>query len=279
MSNPVYWFAFTWNCQDEQDEAKFAELYDDFICDLKENPRKLKFVFQLERGEETKRLHYQGFVHIQESDKKTRIETMRSELVNGKPERNGLFVSICSANGKSALERYCMKSETRVNGPWADRLIYMGQDLPSTLWPWQLEAKHILTGPMERRKIYWWWSMNGNNGKSIFAKYMKYYFDIPKITFGKCSDLLSLVAKQPNKKAYVFDLSRTKSRDIDMDEIYSAIENIKNGHFVNTKYEVEEILMLPPHIMVFANYPPDTSKLSSDRWIIRDLDNMVHITV
>lgn len=278
MSNPLKWFAFTWNKKDEQSDEEFSTLYDDFICELKENHRKLKFIFQLERGEGEGRLHYQGYIHIQIEDKKTRVETLRSELVSGKKEREGLFLRICSTNGRHSLENYCMKNETRVMGPWADKLIYMGQDLPKELWPWQLEAKAILTGPMETRKMYWWWSFNGNNGKSIFAKYMKYYHDIPKITFGKCSDLLNLVSKQPNKPGYIFDLSRTKSRDIDMDEIYSAMENIKNGHFVNTKYEVEEILMLPPHIMVFANYPPDTSKLSADRWKIRDLDNMCHIT-
>lgn len=264
MSNPVFWHAFTLNKTDNQDDEKFSTIYSELKDDLHEISE--KFVFQLEKGEETGRLHYQGYIHLKE---KQRSESLRNKLLNG--DRSGLYISPCSENGKLALQRYCMKADTRVAGPWADKNIYMGQDLPTQLYGWQLEIKKILTGPMEHRKIYWYYDEIGGIGKSIFAKYMKFHHDIPKITFGKTSDLLNLVSKQQNKPGYIFDLSRTKSRDIDMDDIYSAMENIKNGHFVNTKYEVEEILMLPPHIIVFANYAPDTSKLSKDRWVIKDL--------
>lgn len=263
MSNPIFWHCFTLNHVDGQDEQEFRSLYTDLQDDLR--PICEKFVFQLERGEQG-RLHYQGFIHLKE---KQRSSTLRSTLLTAK--RQGLYIAACSDAGKAAASRYAMKADTREDGPWADKNVYMGQDLPTKLYEWQEDVRKILLGPMEDRKIYWYYDHEGNLGKSKFAKYMKFHHDVPKITFGKCSDLLNLVTKQQNKKAYIFDLSRTKSREIDMDEIYSAMENIKNGHFINTKYEVEEVLMLPPHICVFANYRPDTSKLSSDRWIIRQL--------
>jgi len=264
MSNHIFWHCFTLNKSENQTEDEFKELYSQLQEDLR--PLCEKFIFQLERGEQEGRLHYQGFIHLKE---KRRCDTLRNLLLSD--ERRGLYISPCSEQGKSAAARYCLKADTRIAGPWADKEIYMGQDLPSKLYTWQENIRKILLGPMEDRKIHWFWDTEGGMGKSKFSKFMKFHHEIPKITFGKCSDLLNLVSKQPNKKGYIFDLSRTKSREIDIDEIYSAIENIKNGHFVNTKYEVEEILMMPPHIVVFANYPPDTTKLSSDRWIIQEL--------
>lgn len=101
---------------------------------------------------------------------------------------------------------------------------------------------------------------------------MSFHHKVPKLTFGKASDLLNLVAKMKGRRGYIFDCSRTVPKDQSMDDIYCAMENIKNGHFTNTKYETEEILMDPPHIICFSNWLPDLSKLSRDRWIVVDLE-------
>ena len=49
-------------------------------------------------------------------------------------------------------------------------------------------------------------------------------------------------------------------------ELYSAFEGIKNGMFVNYKYETQQVLMDPPHVVCFSNEVPDVSALSQDRW-------------
>lgn len=54
---------------------------------------------------------------------------------------------------------------------------------------------------------------------------------------------------------------------------YSAIEEIKNGMFFNGKFESSMVMFNTPHIVIFANFLPDTSKLSKDRWVIENISN------
>ena len=52
---------------------------------------------------------------------------------------------------------------------------------------------------------------------------------------------------------------------------YEIIEEIKNGHFYNTKYVPEARVFDNPHVVCFSNSYPDKTKLSADRWDIIDL--------
>jgi hypothetical protein len=64
----------------------------------------------------------------------------------------------------------------------------------------------------------------------------------------------------------IFDLSRTKPPNVLMDTMYSTIENVKNGIFTSVKYEPETYVGSIPHVVVFANFFPDLTSLSIDRW-------------
>lgn len=56
---------------------------------------------------------------------------------------------------------------------------------------------------------------------------------------------------------------------------YSALEAVKDGLVCNMKsFKNGSKIFNPPHVYVFANYPPDTSVLSKDRWNIINLDYM-----
>jgi hypothetical protein len=50
---------------------------------------------------------------------------------------------------------------------------------------------------------------------------------------------------------------------------YQGIEEIKNGMFFNTHYEAKMVCYDSPHVVVFANFEPDLSKLSRDRWVLK----------
>lgn len=67
----------------------------------------------------------------------------------------------------------------------------------------------------------------------------------------------------------IFDLSRTQAEKIDA--IYMAMEQFKNGRIFSPKYHSATKVFRTPHVVVFANYPPDLSKLSQDRWDIEEL--------
>jgi len=90
------------------------------------------------------------------------------------------------------------------------------------------------------------------------------YADICNIAFNTNWDITTMV---------IFDLPRTNEGKIS----YSALEKIKDGFITNTKYETGAIAFNKPHVVVFANFPPDlTSRdgnltLSADKWITYEI--------
>lgn len=52
---------------------------------------------------------------------------------------------------------------------------------------------------------------------------------------------------------------------------YEALENIKDMYFYSGKYEGGMVCGNCPHLFVFSNETPDYSKLSKDRWVVREI--------
>jgi len=52
---------------------------------------------------------------------------------------------------------------------------------------------------------------------------------------------------------------------------YGAMEKIKNGFYMSSKYESKPIIRNCPHIICFANFEPDYDKLSQDRWKVHNI--------
>jgi len=219
--------------------------------------------FQLEDTKDN--LHFQGYANLNE---KIRPKTLAKALND---TFKGIEVQACSNAGKRELQKYCMKADTRVAGPWADRKIYMGQDLMPKLFKWQEKLKNYLLGEVNDREILWIVDEQGCSGKSKFCKYMSFHHKTLKLTYGDAKDLLNLVSKNPCRSAYLFDLTRTKPQAFSTQDLYSAIESVKDGHFINTKYETEEVMMSIPHVVVFSNQWPNRENMSDDRWNVQPL--------
>ena len=143
----------------------------------------------------------------------------------------------------------------------------MGQDLPGELWDWQQEVKErCMSSSADDRVINFIIDLKGNMGKSKFCKYMCYHHGALMLPWGRTGDILNLVVKKGAKEIYLFDLSRSKPQDWAKDDISAAMEQIKNGHIVNMKYETNDFMMCPPHVWCFSNSPPNLSSMSLDRW-------------
>lgn len=144
----------------------------------------------------------------------------------------------------------------------------------SVLRLWQQNLKTLLEGPTDPRKIHWLWESRGNVGKSWMANYLGALMGATILTSGKKVDMAYIYAQKPTP-IVVFDLSRVmeagEGRQHFLDGTYSLAEDLKNGRVVSTKYESKTVFFPSPHVIFFANFPPDLSKWSEDRYDIREL--------
>lgn len=258
----VYHISFRWSvpCDDQKYDVIIAQvcsrLFDKYIYQLENSRSDEKY--------ERDNYHYQGFGHLRDKRRPQAVKQLAISL-NGLV--NGIEMSAASTPGIEALKSYCLKAATRIRGPWHDGSVYIGEDLIVRLFPWQEQIKNDITAcKADDRAINVLVDDKGNIGKSAFCKYMCWHHKIPVLGWGKTGDILHLVSKMPNRSAYIFDLSRSKPQDWGKDDICAAMEGIKNGLFVNTKYECSQVVMKVPHIWIFTNHIPNISAMSRDRW-------------
>ncbi len=134
--------------------------------------------------------------------------------------------------------------------------------------PFQQEILKIVKGIPCDRKIFWYFG-EGNIGKTQFCKYLSHHHDAICLS-GKGADVRNGVVEY--KKIHgdtpglvLFPIPRSYNTEY---LSYEALENIKDMYFYSGKYEGGMINGNAPHLIVFANEPPDISKMSGDRWEI-----------
>lgn len=200
--------------------------------------------------------HLQGFIHAK---KRLRpFEAFSNKNIHWEKARS-----------PSHARAYCTKDDTATGNYILDTVEPL--DLIKPDRPWQLEILQLISNKPDYRHIYWYWDSIGNTGKSAFTKYLCAKHEALCVS-GKSSDCKYAIVKwHEEKKKYpkivIFDIPRTNIDYIN----YEAIESIKNGCFFSGKYECTQVLMNSPHIIIFANCPPQAFKLSNDRWIITNL--------
>lgn len=74
-------------------------------------------------------------------------------------------------------------------------------------------------------------------------------------------------AKKP-PTCLIWDLPRITKNHLSV----ATLEKVKDGCFYSPKYESIMVLFNPPHVIVFANCPPDLGSMSADRWKVTCLD-------
>lgn len=180
-----------------------------------------------------------------------------------------------------ALKNYVKKAEThdgkiRVETPTKTFLRAKTDPLSGKLLHnFQKKILKQLEEKPDDRSIFWYWEKHGNIGKTSLCKHLVMKYSDILLLSGKSSDMKYGVAKyvhdNDGPKAILIDLTRSRECYVS----YEGIEEVKNGIFYNTKYESGMVTYDSPHVIIFANFEPDVTKLSLDRWKIyniRDLD-------
>lgn len=140
------------------------------------------------------------------------------------------------------------------------------------LYSWQNNIIDLLKTNPDNRTINWYWENKGGVGKTTFQKYIFGRFDKVVVLSGKGSDMKNGVleyfkATQSLPKIIIVNIPRCNQKYIS----YSGLEEIKDMFFYSPKYEGGMICGESPHVLVFANQPPDYGEMSDDRWKVVEL--------
>lgn len=133
--------------------------------------------------------------------------------------------------------------------------------LPLPYRPFQQDLIDLAQTTPHPRNIVWIYDKTGNAGKSDLATHLMCNNGFLVLSNAKSAD----IAYVWNGQHVIFDYSRSQQEVIN----YSVIEDIKNGRIFSPKYESGIKLFSKPHIFVFANFEPDLSKMTEDRWDVR----------
>lgn len=134
---------------------------------------------------------------------------------------------------------------------------------------WQQEVYKGLY-KQNNRKIMWIHDKLGGNGKSVLANYLIDNKSALLVDSGKVADV---AYAYNNEEVIIFDLPRcTLDADGKDWTPYRIMEMFKNGRIFSPKYQSCMKRFKPCKVIVLANFLPDVSKLSLDRWDVKDLD-------
>jgi len=250
--NPQHWFIWTIkHTGDIEDELQ-----------VKLGAWCSHFCFQLERGEESGYLHYQGVMRLV---KRTRWTAALKLL----PE--GTHLEIVKSYKDAWL--YCQKDETRVRGPWtkmpeaeAHLLVHEWPEarrpIPTEWYPWQKEVLDIVAELPDERTVVWVYDETGGKGKTTLGHEICRNYDGIVIE-GKKGDVLCMASEKWHR-VWLVCMDRDMSPS---DAPYGAIEKLKDGLYMNGKYETKSVIEeRMSHVVVLANCKPIMGKLTKDRW-------------
>ncbi|AUM61769.1 Rep [uncultured virus] len=241
------WF-FTLNNFDQGDVSFFTDTLDTE-----------KYAFQHEVGENGTH-HLQGVIYFKNATHFNAMKELHSKVHWEKTK--------CL---KNAIGYCCDPSKRAVPGDiWVK-----GWSLPkplkiiSELRPWQEQVINLINQEPDERTINWFWEPHGNTGKTVLIKYiLSKYKNVHYFSGGKASDIAFQIIKNKwDPEICIFGLPRTAEGAVS----YNALEQLKDGLVFSPKYEGGTKIFNSPHVIVFANWKPDTSKLSEDRWNVVEL--------
>lgn len=155
-----------------------------------------------------------------------------------------------------------------------DRNEQLLEEYKDTEWkPWQQDVLCELDKDPDPRKVSWYWEPDGNAGKSYLTRYLVLKHQVI-IACGKKADVfhqvLTFCQKHPHSlgpRVVILDIPRSGREWIN----YGILESLKDGVLYSGKYEGGQVVIARPHVVCFANFPPDEMAMSQDRWSVTQI--------
>lgn len=221
-----------------------------------------KFVFGEEVGE-SGTPHLQGYMEFKNS-------TKWSTLCNGCEA----FKRAWATKAKGSLNNnyaYTSKDGKFHYGGFEPKKVNYKEDIEE-FYEWEKEILNIIANPPDKRSIHYFWEEAGCAGKTTFQKYLFTHYPNVVVLSGKATDMKNGIVQYMNGGKETPDIVLINIPRCSQDFVsWEGIESIKDMFFFSGKYEGGMVCGMCPHVLVFANEPPNLSKLSDDRWVVREI--------
>jgi len=238
-----------------------------------------KWTFQKEKGTKAGYLHLQGRVSL-----RVRVRLPGAvSLFNQQWGTGWGKMSVTSGDeaAKMFLDGtafYCMKDDTRVEGPWTDKdpvpqfeTVEVKKLNQKGLTEWQTTIKEMIEVGYDGRSINVVYCPEGNIGKSSFTEWLEWAdiaYELPMMRL--MEDIMQAVmCVNINRRwnAFTIDMPRAMKKE-KLFDFFSGIECLKNGVAYDKRYSFKKLRFNRPHIWIFTNDVPDVALMSRDRWKI-----------
>lgn len=243
-----------------------------------------KFSYSLEEGSITVRLHYQGWISLNERktpEQATVLFHRGMDCFQGGEIR----ISPAMGDGNEVFNRkYCEKGPTHVDGPWRDdtanEMLSRARKIitKEMLYPWQAAFADLVCLTPDDKTIYWVYEPVGGAGKSTLKDYL-----VKNKNFGSAGLMdhrktMTWIYQNQSKFGFLFDLTRTPGKYADLPGLMQAAEDIKGGMIKKTEYKLEECELPLVQVVIFSNNLPKIGYLSAHRLkiyrVFKDSDNV-----
>lgn len=256
---------------------------DERLAQLKNEKFYKYIIFGKEIAPSTGTPHLQGYFELEhpryikglmEKD----CKGMHLTVANGTAEQNKVYCSkgIDIFEWGTPLKGHGGKRTEKISAIERAKKELMESRYNNVNWrPWQQAILDKIKEEPNDREINWIIDYKGNNGKSFLATYIVATMEGVIICDGKKDNIFNQVNEMMTKqdkipKIILLDIPRQLEGKIH----YGTLEALKNGCLYSGKYEGGVCVFKPPHVFAFANFDPDTTAMSTDRWNIEELEEI-----
>lgn len=231
------------------------------------------WIFREETAPTTGRVHGQGMVRIKPgiTNAQLRERLPGAHLGYNANEEESVNYIIDEDTDEQFKSHTGRQPRSLRNGPVPIPFVGQGIIQPHQLYEWQNELVEEIELTPDQRSIVWYVDRDGGNGKTAMLKHLTHFHGAAWTRGGTTGDIAFAMAPMLNStRICIIDYARgTNPEEIN----YEVIENLKDGIMTSNKYKSTNLNFERKHVIVFANFEPDFSKLSNDRWDIRYLKN------
>jgi len=247
--SPAIRWCFTLHKYTEEDCSSMKQI-------IKQNCR--YGIFSKELGESGETPHLQGYIEFKKKSRPKSVfpnATIHWQKAKGNIQQNQTYIQ--KEGGEIFEFPETEKYKININ-----------------LYSWQKDLKRKLDNIPDDRTIHWLWESQGCAGKTTFQKWIYLNYSKVVVLSGKGEDMKNGIIQYQKTNSYLpkivlVNIPRVNENFVSI----SGLEQIKDMFFFCGKYEGGMVCGPNPHVVVFANEPPDEEKMSADRWDIVNINN------